>query len=123
MSRRVRACTDDSDRSGPLQDTAVERLLQRHVLHNHSVVSFPAAGAWSVPWQPKVSLESVSFPARLALPLRITSVDVRRAAEFSIHLIAMIGLVWQLAIAILVIGLPIAAGVRGFAGAMRLVWR
>src|SRR6516162_4645506 len=31
-------------------------------LANHSVVSFPAARAWFVPWQPKASLESVLFP-------------------------------------------------------------
>jgi len=54
--------------------------------------------------------------------LPITSVDVRRATELLIHLVAMIGLVWLLAIAILVIGLPIAAAVRGVAAAMRFVW-
>jgi hypothetical protein len=48
---------------------------------------------------------------------------MRRAVELLIHVIAMIGLVWGLAIAILIIGLPIAAAVRGLAAAVRFLWR
>jgi hypothetical protein len=48
---------------------------------------------------------------------------MRRAVGLRIHLIAMIGLVWAVGIAILVIGLPVAAAVRGIAAALRFVWR
>jgi hypothetical protein len=48
---------------------------------------------------------------------------MRRAVGLLFHLIGMIGLVWALAIVILVIGLPVAAAVRGIAAALRFFLR
>lgn len=41
---------------------------------------------------------------------------MRQMIGLGIHAIAMIGIVWALALAILVIGLPMAAAARGVAG-------